>query len=91
MHPGCLMPGSRAIIRDNVYNYQNGIPNAESYRGRVMTIDDIITGDGETPAIIFKEDQCKYIWDVDQVELYFEGDSSAVIDSSSMNSLLEAL
>lgn len=89
-----LRPGMKAIIRDDVYNGQNGISCAKSYCGKVMTVMSARVSGETTQSVIFKEDPYHYRWRIDQVDPYYEHsaeDNDAIIDSLSLNSLLEVL
>lgn len=86
-----LRPGMKAIIRDDVYNCQNGIAYAESYRGKVMTVMSARVSGESTQSVIFEEDPYHYRWRIDQVDPYYERsseDNDAIIDSLSLDSLL---
>lgn len=89
-----LRIGMKAIIRDDVYNGQNGILNAETYIGRVMTIKEARIFYGVMQSVVFEEDQYHFLWNCCQVEPYYEHDSEdndVAIDSFLLDSLLEVL
>lgn len=89
-----LRSGMKAIIRDDVYNGQNGISNAAAYRGKVMTVMSTRVFGESTQSVVFEEDPKHCYWRIDQVEPYCEHsteDNDVVIDSFLLDYLLEVL
>lgn len=79
-----LEPGMKVIIRSDIKNGSNGIPNASSYRNREMTIS-FVDGNG----CKLDEDEQDWWWEDFQFQdVYYPGDCVDPHVDSSFDTML---
>lgn len=81
-----LKVGMQVIIRDDVYNGQNGIRDAVRFRGRVCTIKEVRR---RTQSSSVTLEEINYWWRDEQIDLYVE--QGFDIDDGSFSSLLDCI